>query len=304
MAQTKLINVGDVEVRIGGGILRVAEQHGDQYRFLDDPAPIIQGLRTCGERVDLFRFSQRLPEAAPKFPYLIEWENYAVLPITTYDIWWTKVLGFKARNKAKQAEKNGVLVREVPFDDALVAGIVEINNETPIRQRRRFPHYGKSFDTVRREVGTFRDCSVFIGAFFENKLIGFVKLVPDETNTQAGLMNIISMIKHRDKCAQNALVAYAVRACAARGIGHLVYSKFDYGKKEGDGLRDFKERNGFKRIDMPRYYVPLTMKGSVAFRLGLHHKISDRVPEAFAKRLRDIRAGWYERKYRSVVGEV
>ena len=34
----------------------------------------------------------------------------------------------------RRAEKRGVVVREVPFDDDLVRGIVEIYDETPIRQ--------------------------------------------------------------------------------------------------------------------------------------------------------------------------
>jgi hypothetical protein len=301
---TKLINVCDREIRVEGRILRIARPRGDRYRFLDDPARVMEGLRGSGVRVDLFTFAQRLPESQPRFSYLFEWDNFAVLPITTFENWWTHELGFKARNKAKQAEKNGVVVRELPFDDALVAGIREIYNECPIRQRRRFPHYGKDLETVRREEATFLESSIFIGAFFEDKLIGFVKLVPDETCTQAGLMNIISMVKHRDKVPQNALIAHAVRACATRGIRYLVYSKFDYGKKERDGLRDFKERNGFRRVDTPRYYVPMTAIGWIAFRLGLHHGISERIPEAVASRLRDLRADWYERKYRSAMGEV
>ena len=301
---TTLINVRDREILVEGRILRIAQPHGDRYRFLDDPARIIGALRGCGVRVDLFTFAQRLPESEPQFSYEFEWDNLAVLPITTFEDWWTKELGFKARNKAKQAEKNGVMLREVPFDDALVEGIREIYNECPIRQRRRFPHYGKDFETVRREEATFLDSSIFIGAYSEDKLIGFVKLVPDETGAQAGLMNIISMIKHRDKVPQNALIAHAVRACATRGIRHLVYSRFDYGKKEHDGLRDFKQRNGFRRVDTPRYYVPLTPLGWAAFRLGLHHNMSERIPESIAMRLRDLRAGWYERKYRSVMGEV
>jgi len=301
---TTLINVRDREILVEGRILRIAQPHGDRYRFLDDPARIIGALGGCGVRVDLFTFAQRLPESEPQFSYEFEWDNLAVLPITTFEDWWTKELGFKARNKAKQAEKNGVMLREVPFDDALVEGIREIYNECPIRQRRRFPHYGKDFETVRREEATFLDSSIFIGAYSEDKLIGFVKLVPDETGAQAGLMNIISMIKHRDKVPQNALIAHAVRACATRGIRHLVYSRFDYGKKEHDGLRDFKQRNGFRRVDTPRYYVPLTPLGWAAFRLGLHHNMSERIPESIAMRLRDLRAGWYERKYRSVMGEV
>lgn len=301
---SKLTNVCNREIHIGGRMLRIAEPHGDRYRFMDDPESVIGALRESSEKVDLFTFAQRLPESQPTFPYSFEWDNYAVLPITTFENWWKNDLGFKARNKAKQAEKNGVILREVPFDDALVAGIREIYNESPIRQRRKFPHYGKDFDTVYREEATFLDSSVFIGAFFEEKLIGFVKLVPDESGTQAGLMNIISMLKHRDKVPQNALIAHAVRACAERGIGYLVYSKFDYGKKERDTLRDFKERNGFRRFNTPHYYVPLTPWGSIAFRLRLHHGLSDRLPEGIAGKLRDLRAGWYERRYRSAMGEV
>ena len=165
----------------------------------------------------LFSFGQRLPETKPLYPYPTEWDNYAVLTISTFDHWWTQQIGFKARNKAKQAEKKGVTLREVPFDDALVKGIWEIYNECPIRQRRRYPHYGKDLATVHREEATFLDSSVFIGAYYEEKLIGFI-IHQDETGTQAGLMNIVSMIRHRDKAPQNALIAHAVRACASRGI--------------------------------------------------------------------------------------
>ena len=300
----KMIKICDREICIDGRILCVAHPHGDTYRFIDDPERLVHQLREDGAGVDLFTFAQRLPDTEPKFSYRVEWENYAVLPITTFENWWANELGFKARNKAKQAEKNGVQLREVPFDDVLVAGIREIYNECPIRQRRRFPHYGKDFETVHREEATFLDSSIFIGAFFEDKLIGFVKLVPDETGTQAGLMNIISMVKYRDKVPQNALIAFAVRACANRGIQYLVYSKFDYGNKEHDGLRDFKERNGFRRVDTPRYYVPLTLIGSTALRLGLHRGIQERIPEAIATRLRDVRAAWYERRYRGAMREI
>jgi len=297
---TKVIEVCGRDICIEGRFLRIATPHGDRYRFLDNPLPVIAELKASSARVDLFTFSHRLSEVERTFSYPVEWDNFAVLPVTTFEDWWTHQIGFKARNKAKQAEKKGVVVREVPFDAELVAGIWEIYNECPIRQRRRFPHFGKDVETVRREESTFVDSSIFIGAFFEDKLIGFVKLVPDETCTQAGLMNIVSMVRHRDKAPQNALVAEAVRACANRGIRYLVYSRFDYGKRERDGLRDFKERNGFHRVDTPRYYVPLTAMGRTAFRMGLHHSITEHIPDAFASRLRDLRARWYERRYRLV----
>src|SRR5581483_7525002 len=179
-------------------------------------------------------------------------------------------------------------------------GIWEIYNECPIRQRRRFPHYGKDVQTVHRDEATFLENSVFIGAYHADKLIGFIKLVVDETGRQAGLMNIVSMIRHRDKAPQNALIAHAVRACANRGIQFLVYSRFAYGKKQQDSLSDFKERNGFKRVEVPRYHVPLTRLGALVLRLGLHHRLAERVPDVFAARLRDLRAAWYERRYGSM----
>ncbi len=297
---TKLIEVCGREITIEGRILRIAQPHGDRCRFLEDPAPVVNALRACGPRVDLFTFTQKLPETKPKFSYPVEWDNFAVLPLTTFDNWWTRQVGNKTRNLVRLAEKKGVTLREVPFDDTLVGGIWAICNECPIRQRRRFPHYGKDLETVRREHATFIDSSIFIGAFFENTLIGFVKLVSDESYTQAGFMNIVSMVKHRDKAPQNALIAYAVRACGSRGIRYLVYSKFDYGRKQHDGLQKFKEHNGFRRVDTPRYYVPLTTIGRAAFRLGLHHSLGECIPEAFAGRLRDLRAAWYDRKYRSL----
>ena len=81
-----------------------------------------------------------------------------------------------------------------------------------------------------------------------------------------------------------------------------MYSKFDYGK-ERDSLRDFKERNGFQRVNLPRYYVPLTALGRAAFRMGLHRSMSSHIPTPLADKLRSLRASWYARRYRSMIEE-
>jgi hypothetical protein len=292
------MKAADRDIKVSGRLIRTARVDGDKYRFIDQPEPILEELRRSRSRIDLFTFMQRLPQTSPLHHYQMEWDNLAAIHITTFENWWNQQIGFKARNKAKQAEKKGVILREVPFDDSLTRGIWEIYNETPIRQGRRFPHYGKDHETVRRQAATFLDASFFIGAFFEDRLIGFVKLTTDETNTQAGLMHIVSMIQHRDKAPTNALVAHAVRACAERGIQYLVYSNFAYGKKQQDSLSDFKERNGFKRTDLPRYYIPLTPLGGLALRFGLHHRIVDRFPEPFMAKLRELRTSLYNRKFR------
>jgi hypothetical protein len=293
------IKIGDREIRIQGKLLRSARILGDKYKFLDDPEPVIEGLRKCGERIDLFTFIQRLPETEPKYRYPMEWDNFAALPITTFDNWWTKQIGFKARNKAKQAEKKGVVIREVPFDDALVKGIWEVYNECPIRQGKPFGHYGKDIETVRKIESPFLDSCVFIGAFLGDQMIGFIKLVWDETRTQAGLMNIVSMVGQRDKAPSNALIAHAVRACADRGIQYLVYSNFSYGKKERSTLSDFKENNAFQKIDIPRYFVPLTLAGQAALGMRLHQGLAQFVPEPVLEQLREFRKSWYSRKFHS-----
>jgi len=75
-----------------------------------------------------------------------------------------------------------------------------------------------------------------------------------------------------------------------------VYSSFAYGKKQRDSISDFKERNGFQQIDLPRYYVPLSSIGWTAFRLGLHRRLVDHFPEPIVAKVRELRNAWYNRK--------
>jgi hypothetical protein len=225
----------------------------------------------------------------------MEWDNVAALRISSFDHWLRKQINTQARKALRIAQKRGVVAREVAFDDTLVRGISAIYNESPVRQGRRFWHYGKNLDTVRRENGTFAERSVFIGAFSDSELVGFAKVVCDPDGKHAGFMQIVTMIRHWDKRPSRVLVAQAVRSCADRGIGCLLFSQFAYGEKQPDGLAHFKQLNGFRRIDLPRYYVPLTMTGRVALRLGLHRPILQRVPESILAHLRRARRRWYER---------
>lgn len=284
------------EVRVSGRALRIARLDAELYHFLADPEPLIERLRSAKARIDIFTFLQGLPDTEPKFGYRMEWDNLAVAPISSFENWWTNQINSKTRNHAKQAEKKGVEVREVNFDERLARGIWEIYNESEIRQGRRFRHYGKDFDTVYRDEATYLDDSTFIGAFYGEELIGFIKLVADKRGAQAGLMNILSKLSHRDKAPTNALIAQAVKSCADRGIGNLVYANYAYGNKHQDSLREFKERNGFERVDVPRYFVPLTLLGRVALRMSFHHRLADRIPIPVAEKLRELRKFAYNRK--------
>lgn len=286
------------DVKIGGRFVRIARLDGEKYVFPDDLETLLSSLRSCGTCIDLFTFLQRPPDTAPQYDYPMEWDNLAVLPISTFDHWWKHQIRSVPRNRARQAEKKGVVLREVPFGDVLLRGICDIHNESPVRQGRRFPHYGMDIDGARRYAGTFLDRSIFIGAFLEDTMIGFIKLVTDESGTYACAVNILSMLQHRDKAPTNALLAEAVRSCSDRHLKYLVYEHFSYGKKPADSLSRFKEINGFQRMDLPRYYVPLTGLGRVALRLGLHRRLTDHCPEFIMARLRDLRTAWYTGRLR------
>jgi hypothetical protein len=295
------INVHGVDIRIEGRLIRIARLEREKYEVLTEPESVLEGLRNSGARIDLFTFVQALTETQPKYTYPLEWDNLAVLPVSTFDEWYSRQIRFAPRGRIRQAEKKGVTVREVPFDDSLIRGIWNVYNESPICQGKRSRHYGSDLQTVRKKEATFPDKSVFVGAFLGSEMIGFLRMVVDELQKQARLIEFMSMVRHRDKCPSNALIAQAVRSCAERGVHFLIYERFAYGKKAADGLSQFKEVNGFGRVDIPRYYVPLTYFGSLAFRVGLHRNLAEHLPATLGESIRQVRSALYRWRFRHVL---
>jgi len=98
---------------------------------------------------------------------------------------------------------------------------------------------------------------------------------------------IISKLAHRDKSPNNALMAKAVEMCERKGLPWLVYANW------GDGpLVNFKRHNGFHEMQLPRYYVPLTLRGHLAVRLGRHREWKALVPANVTHRLKALRSRW------------
>ena len=110
-------------------------------------------------------------------------------------------------------------------------------------------------------------------------------------------MQILSKASHSDKSPTNLLIAKAIELCAERKISYIVYSKYTYGKKGSVSLLNFKRHNGFKQIDIPRYYVPLTLIGKAALKLKLHRGIIEMMPEKMVEKLRNAKFAWYARKH-------
>jgi len=280
---------------VTGNLLKIA---GIKDEICDDgvssPQNVIKELKKL-RKADLFTFDQKVPDTKPRFEFYYEWDNFAVLHITSFEYWWSKQIHNDARRMVRKAAKSGIVAKVVPFDDDLVKGIKGIYDETPLRQGRPFWHYRKDFQSVKKENSTYLERAEFIGAYLENELVGFDKVF--YTGTRADQIQLLSKIKYRDKSSTNALIAKAIEVCAEKGITHMTYGKYFYGKKKDDSLSEFKKRNGFERVDIPRYYVPLTLKGKIALKLGLHKRLIEFVPSFLVDRLLDMRTKFYTIKY-------
>lgn len=291
------VSIEDRTVIVKGRWLKIASVHDEQWLAGDpvrDPQRFITLLEESKLRADLFTFAQRLSETAPKYNYPFEWDNAAAVPIVSFDHWLGKQAATDVRQNVKKSAKRGVVTRTVPFDDRFVQGIVDIYNESPIRQGRRFWHYGKNFETVKEETAHCLEQSEFIGAYCQDELIGFIKLLC--AGPAADIVLIVCKQKYHDKRPTNALIAKAVEVCAQKGIRFLTYAKFSYDRKFKSSLVDFKRHHGFEPILFPRYYVPLTANGRIAVRLGLHHGIKAMVPDWMLSPLRSMRAAWVRRR--------
>jgi hypothetical protein len=287
---------GEYVVRARGRFPRIGFiDGGDYFNFPSSPVKLLERIQDYP--IDIFTFLQHPARSGVCFDYPMEADNLAVLPISTYEYWWRKQITVKTRYIVQKAKKRGVETAEITLDDELVRAIHEIYNETPVRQGRRYANYGMSLEQVRDLTLPFHGRSIYIGARVQGKIVGFLKMVQDETRAYAGIINILSLAREQDKSPMNALIAHAIRTCAERQISQLSYGHYYYGKKERDGLVGFKIHNGFERLDVPRYYAILTDRGGLAFKLGLHHRWSERIPESVAARLRAMRAWWYGRQF-------
>jgi hypothetical protein len=289
---------------VTGKWLKVAYVHEEDWlegQVVSDPHSVISRLRQSRGGPDLFTFTQKLPETQPKYEFPFEWDNVAAIPLKSYKDWWENRLPQVTRKNVRRSAKRGVVVRSVPLDDTFIRGVMAIYNETPIRQGKPFTHYGKDFDTIKREISTMAGRYEFFGAYCGDELVGFIKLV--YLGPLAGILHIVSLNSQYDKRPSNALIARMVETCAAKGITHILYGKYTYGSQSATPLAEFKHRNGFEQINVPRYYVPLDFKGAIAFRLGLHHGVKGMIPAPVLGLLSRVRARLAQRNHGESGGE-
>jgi len=286
------LDISGKTVVVTGRWIKVAAIHDDEWldSELEDPESCIRKLKERGShglRADIFTFAQKLPATRPQHPYPMAWDSIAAIRLSSFTGWWEK-LPQETRKNVRRATRRGVVVRIQELDDKLIRGIVEINNESPMRQGRPFAHYGESYDEVKKDYSSFSDRSDLICAYCGDELIGLSKIV--YCGRAAAIMKLESKAAHYDKRPANALIAKAVECCERKGVSYVMYGKYRYGNQKNTSLMEFKMRNGFDEILVPRFYVPLTIKGKIGMTLKLHHDLLAILPGSAIWLGRTIRA--------------
>src|SRR3954471_12409469 len=91
--QARSIDVGDRTVIVRGKWLKIAsiyEEKTVEGEGVSDPKLFIEGLRGSRLGADIFTFPQRFTDPEPRYCYPYEWDNSAVLAVTTYEEWLAK----------------------------------------------------------------------------------------------------------------------------------------------------------------------------------------------------------------------
>jgi hypothetical protein len=272
--------VGDKTIVVRGRWLKVAFVRSEEWleTELSDPESCIRRLKEQKSplgRADIFMFTQKPSATVPSYQYPMEWDSVAAIRLVSFKEWWEK-LPQATRKNVRRAEKRGVVVTVREFDDGLIKELAELNNDSPMRQGGPNFQYGKSLEQLKKDYSSFLDRSDLICAYCGSELIGFLKIV--YRAEVASILNLIPKASHDDKRPANALVAKAVELCAAKGISCVTYGMFNYGNKRDDSLREFKIRNGFSEILVPRFYIPLTRWGAFCMRLKLHRGLLGILP--------------------------
>ncbi len=292
--QAPVLRVNGQNIVTTGKRIRLAAMHDEEWleTEVENPEECIRRLKAAqgASRADIFRFSQKVPATVPVYKYPVEMSSIAVVRITTFNHWWERIPS-NTRQNINRSQKRGVVIKVRGLEQDVIQGICEVQNETPVRQGKKYPHYGRSFDEVSRSQSSFLDRSDFLCAYFEGEFIGFLKLV--YRGNVASILQINAKTAHSDKRPSNALFAKAVEMCEARGIAWLTYGNFNYCNKGVDSLCQFKVRNGFSEMLIPTYYVPLTRWGRFCVLLKLYRKPQAILPAGLRAIARKLRAKWY-----------
>jgi hypothetical protein len=293
-----VLEVNGDQLTSEGRWLKIAKVRGEamREREIENPELYLTALKRVKgpiPKADIFSFAQKLPATRPRYSYPMEWESVAAISLISFKQWW-EGLPQETRKNVRRSQKRGVVIKVKEFDEDLIEGIRAVNDDSPTRQGAKNAYYGLSSEETRKRYCEFIGRCDFICAFHGEEMIGFLHLV--YCANVAAILNLTAKPKHFDKRPSNALMAKAVEICETRGISHLSYGLYNYGNKRDSPLREFKIRNGFKEILVPRYFVPLTFWGRCSVKVKLHRGLIGNLPSSVIAAGVRARALWFEFK--------
>jgi poly-beta-1,6-N-acetyl-D-glucosamine synthase len=285
-----------------GKRLRIAKVRGEEMREkeIENPEIYLAALRSNQGRTlraDIFTFSQKLPVTQPKYSYPMELESVAAISLSKFSEWWEE-LPQETRKNVRRSQKRGVSIAVRELDSDVVEGIRSVNDDTSTRQGAKNAYYKLSAEDTWERYGEFNDRCDFICAYAAQEMIGFLHLV--YRGNVAAILNLTVKPTQSDKRPANALVAKAVEICESRGISHISYGLYNYGNKRDSPLREFKIRNGFREILVPRYFVPVTIWGKLCIKANFHRGLIGILPPSLISFGLRARASWLARFHKPV----
>src|SRR5271157_46847 len=281
-----------------GNRLRTAFVRGEDMmeNELENPALYIEKLKGDANntlRAHIFTFTQKLPATRPEYTYPMEWDSVAAIRLVSFKEWW-EGLPQETRKNVRRSQKRHVQISVKVFDDDLIRGIKQVNDDSPLRQGMPNGYFGKSIEETRKLYGEFVGRCDFICACVGEELVGFLHLV--YRGDIASILNLTTKPGHFDKRPANALLAKAVELCEEKRISYITYGRYNYGNKRDHPLRQFKIRNGFGEVLVPRYFVPLTRWGWLCMKARLHRGLVGILPHSVITVGVRARSLWYKFK--------
>jgi hypothetical protein len=289
------LRVGASTIITNGRLVKIASVCDEEWAHAeitepDDYVKKLKEHRSGFIRADLFTFAQKLPNVIPKFSYPKELESVAAIRITSFREWWER-LPQVTRKNVRRAEKRGVITEVKDLDDKLIRDLVELSRDSPIRQGKRFVHFGKTFEQVKKDQSTLLGRCDFICSYSDGELIGMAKIIYGDRI--ASILQFLPKASQHDKRPANALIAKMVEICNSKGLEYLIYGMYNYGNKRNTSLLEFKIRNCFEEFLVPRYYIPLTVRGEIGFGMGLHRGLVGILPNNALGAANFVREKWY-----------
>ena len=144
--QVQAIQLYGIDVLLRGRFIKTA-QIFDEYwlerEALPSPETVIAALRAREDKPDLFVFTQRVPDTALSYHYHHELDNYAVLPLSTYEHWFQHQIPAATREPFERARNEG-------YRRAYVSTIMSMcRGSAPSTTRRRLELGGGSGTSAR-----------------------------------------------------------------------------------------------------------------------------------------------------------